>query len=242
MTGDGKYALPAGRLQQPGLRRSDRDPRRGRQILGSYKLRDFLPLEEIGAARRSVSSLWWNENAWFSLIKDDRQSALVTQGGTVRCFDLPTGKIADLNDGERAGIVGLVRVAARVGQEPGPARTRIREIALLGGLRLKDTAPVAKGLFRDKTPTGHASHGELPVAEVYGVQTAAAWLWSECSDAKSSRLSSANTGGELVYEVPVGGNPWKRHVKPDDAFVGAAILPAKGGRREIGRLIGASSW
>lgn len=146
----------------------------GGKVLGSYKLCDFLPVDEIGAARRSVSSLWWNENAWFSLIDDDRRFALVTQGGTVRCFDLPTGKMLDLSDEKRAGIVRLVRADAEKWVQSEKAGDRIRGITLLGGLRLKESETIAKRLFQDKTPTGSVSKGDLPSVEDYGVQTAAA--------------------------------------------------------------------
>src|SRR4051812_26528633 len=36
------------------------------KILGSYELSDFLTQADLQTARRSVSSLWWNENAWIS--------------------------------------------------------------------------------------------------------------------------------------------------------------------------------
>ena len=146
----------------------------GGRINGSYKLSDFLPSEEIHAAVRSVSSLWWNENAWFSLIDDERRFALVTQGGTVRCFDLPTGKMMDLGDEKRAEIVGMVREEAEKWVESEDAGRRIHGITLLGGLRLQDAVPVARKLLQDKTPTGTVSGGEHPVAEIYGVQEAAA--------------------------------------------------------------------
>jgi hypothetical protein len=82
--------------------------------------------------------------------------------------------MVDLSDGERAGIVGLVRKEAKEWVRSRHPVERIRGITLLGGLRLKDAAPIAKGLFRDKTPTGYVSQAGLPAAEIYGVQAAAA--------------------------------------------------------------------
>ena len=38
------------------------------KILGSYELDDFLSEDEILQARHTVSSLWWNQYAWFSFI------------------------------------------------------------------------------------------------------------------------------------------------------------------------------
>ena len=78
------------------------------KILGSYELNDFLSLDEILQAERSVSSIWWNRHAWFSFIEDDSQFALVTQWGTVRSFDLATGKLLDLSEDQRTKIVNLV--------------------------------------------------------------------------------------------------------------------------------------
>lgn len=143
-------------------------------ILGSYRLGDFLPKDEIQQAERTVMSLWWNKHAWFSLIKDQTQFALVTQIGTVRAFDLPTGTLLDLSDGQRAEIVELVSQEAEAWVGSENAGERIRGITLLGGMGLNESIPAAKRLFHDKTRTGSVWRSGKPGAEIYGVQTAAA--------------------------------------------------------------------
>lgn len=143
-------------------------------ILGSYELRDFLPQDEIGQAKRTVSSLWWNEYAWFSFIEDDSQFALVTQVGTVRSFDLSTGKLLDLSDDQRAKIVDLVRQDAEAWLESEKAGNRIRGITLLGGMGVNEAIPTATKLFHDKTKTGSVSRSGRPGVETHGVQKAAA--------------------------------------------------------------------
>jgi HEAT repeat protein len=143
------------------------------QILGSYTLNDFLPVQDMLAAKQSVSSLWWDENAWFSLLHDDRQFALVTQQGTVRCFDLPTGKLLDLNKQQHSEIVGLVKQDAMKWVKSQEPLERIQGITLLGALGLADAVPIAKQLFQDRTPTGNIGSSGKPAAEIYGVQKAA---------------------------------------------------------------------
>ena len=144
------------------------------QILGSYALNDFLPFQDILAATQSVSSLWWHENAWFSLIQDDRRFALVTQQGTVRCFDLPTGKLLDLGKKQHNEIVGLVKQDAMKWVKSQEPQERIHGITLLGALGLADAVPIAKELFEDRTRTGSVGSSGKPKAENYGVQKAAA--------------------------------------------------------------------
>ena len=146
----------------------------GGNILGSYELDGFLPQDEIRSAMHSVSSLWWNANAWFSFINDDREFALATQEGTVRCFDLPTGKLLELSDDKRAKIVDLVRKDAESWAASEKAGERIHGITLLGALRVAGAIPVAKKLFQDKTATGSVSQRDKPSVETYHVQEAAA--------------------------------------------------------------------
>ena len=143
------------------------------RILGSYKLHEFLPPTDISHAERTVSSIWWNENAWFSLINDDRQFALVTQMGTVRCFDLPTGKLLDLSGDEQAAIVALARKDAEAWAEDNEFYLRIRGITLLGAMRIEDAIPIAKTLFHDKTRTGSIGARDKPGAVMHRVQAAA---------------------------------------------------------------------
>ncbi len=144
------------------------------QSLGSYALNDFLPVQDILAATQSVSSLWWDENAWFSLIQDDRRFALVTQQGTVRCFDLPTGKLLDLNKKQHSEIVGLVKQDAMKWVKSQEPQERIHGMTLLGALGLSDAVPIAKKLFEDRASTGSIGSSGKPKAEKHGVQMAAA--------------------------------------------------------------------
>ncbi len=146
----------------------------GGNILGSYELNGFLPRAEIRSAMHTVSSLWWNHNAWFSLINGDREFALATQAGTVCCFDLPSGKLLELGDDKRAGIVDLVRKDAESWAASENTGERIHGITLLGALRVAGAIPVAKKLFQDKTVTGYASRRDKPSAETHSVQEAAA--------------------------------------------------------------------
>jgi HEAT repeat protein len=144
------------------------------KTLGSYELNDFLPQDEIDQAERSVSSLWWNTYAWFSFINDDRQFALVTQVGTVRCFDLPSGQLLDLTADQRAEIVDRVRREAETWVESEVSGERSRGITLLGGMRIEAAIPTAMRLFQDKTRTGSVGRKGKPSAEIYSVQKAAA--------------------------------------------------------------------
>ncbi len=144
------------------------------RILGSYELAEFLPKDEIASAKQTVSSLWWNDNAWFSFLNDEREFALATQEGTVCCFDLASGKLLDLNDDKRAKVADLVRKDAESWLTSGNVSERIQGITLLGALQFKDAIPEAKRLFQDKTPTGAISGSGKPNVEIYGVQKAAA--------------------------------------------------------------------
>ena len=144
------------------------------KILGSYELKDFLSAEDINQAERSVSSIWWNQHAWFSFIEDDSQFALVTQLGTVRSFDLAKGKLLDLSEDQRAKIVDLVRQEAEAWVESQNAGDRIRGITLLGGMGVREAIPTAKRLFYDKTPNGSRWRSGRPSVKIYGVQEAAA--------------------------------------------------------------------
>jgi HEAT repeat protein len=152
----------------------------GGEILGSYELNEFLPQDEIGSAMHTVSSLWWSLHAWFSFINDDREFALATQEGTVRCFDLPSGKLLELSADKRAKIVGLVRKDAEAWTASTNAGERIHGITLLAGLRVAEAIPVAKELFQDKTTTGGSAGGrdasgcDRPSVKVYRFQEAAA--------------------------------------------------------------------
>jgi HEAT repeat protein len=146
----------------------------GGKILGSYELADFLSQDEIRSAKLTVSSLWWSDNAWFSFLNDEQEFALATQEGTVRCFDLASGKLLDLTDDKRAKVVGLVRKDAESWLTSGNVSERIQGITLLGALQFKDAIPEAKRLFQDKTPTGSISGSGNPNVEVYNVQKAAA--------------------------------------------------------------------
>ena len=144
------------------------------KILGSYELDEFLSFDEILQAERSVSSIWWNRNAWFSFIEDDSQFALVTQWGTVRSFDLATGKLLDLSEEQRTKIFDVVRHKPEAWIESEKASDRIRGIRMLGGTGLKEVIPIAKRLFQDKTPTDSVKRSDGTIAEIYGVQLEAA--------------------------------------------------------------------
>ena len=144
------------------------------KILGSYELDEFLSFDEILQAERSVSSIWWNRNAWFSFIEDDSQFALVTQWGTVRSFDLATGKLLDLSEEQRTKIFDAVRHKPEAWIESEKASDRIRGIRMLGGTGLKEVIPIAKRLFQDKTPTDSVKRSDGTIAEIYGVQLEAA--------------------------------------------------------------------
>ena len=177
----------------------------GGTILGSYELQDFLPQDEIRQSKHTVSSLWWNEHAWFSFIDDDKQFALVTQVGTVRSFDLSTGKLLDLTEDQRAKIVDLVRCEAKALVESEKAGDRIRGITLLGGIGVKESIPVAQKLFQDMTRTGSVGRSGRPGVETHGVQKAAALALTRLMGADAipiieKELSRANwyTKGELL--------------------------------------------
>ncbi len=142
-------------------------------ILGSYQLQEFLPLGEIRRAEHTVSSIWWSEHAWFSLIHDDRRFALVTQMGTVRCFDLPTGKLLDPSDDKRGEIVDLVRTDAEAWLKSEDFNFRIRGVTLLGAMRIKERTSSIEVLFHDRTPTGSVATKGKPGAVLHNVQTAA---------------------------------------------------------------------
>jgi HEAT repeat protein len=144
------------------------------ETLGSYELADFLPQDEIRIAEKTVSSICWNNSAWFGFTNWDREFALVTEMGTVRCFDLPTGKLLDLSDRKRAEIVGVVRRDAERWIENGKPYDCSRGITLLGALRITEAVPAAKKLFHKKTPTGSISRSGRPKATIYGPQAAAA--------------------------------------------------------------------
>ena len=178
------------------------------KILGSYELDDFLSSEEIMQADHSVSSIWWNQHAWFSFIEDDSQFALVTQLGTIRSFDLSTGKLLDLSDDQRAQIVELVSQEAEAWVESEKDSERIRGITLLGGMGAREAIPTAKRLFHDKTRTGSVGLSGRPSAEIYGVQNAGSTgLDSIDGSGCDSNHRGGFTQGELAYEGRVAGRP-----------------------------------
>jgi hypothetical protein len=167
------------------------------EILGSYELRHLLPQEEIRSAIHTVSSICWNDNAWFSFINDDQQFALVTQHGTVCCFDMPTGKMLDLSDEEHAKIVDLVRREAEAWVESEAVASRVQGITLLGALGFKEAVPVAMKLFQDRTVTGSVGRSVRPRATTHHVQKAAALalvrlLGAEAIPIIERELSEAN--------------------------------------------------
>jgi HEAT repeat protein len=174
VTNDGKYVVLRDLYQNLGRRKVIVILGDGGKILGSYELDGFLPQDEIRSAMQTVSSLWWNSNAWFSFINDDREFALATQNGTVRCFDLPSGKLLDLSDDKRAMIVDLVRKDAESWTAGGSPGQRIHGITLLAALRVPGAIPVAKKLFQDKTSSGYTMQRGKPNAELHAVQEAAA--------------------------------------------------------------------
>lgn len=179
VTNDGKYVVLRDTYHNIGLGKVIVILGEGGKVLGSYELGDLLPQDEILRARRTVSSLWWTDNAWFSFLENQRQFALITQNGTLRCFDLPTGKLLELTADQRATIVATMLPQLNAWIESEKPSLRIRAIRLLGGLGTEDAIPTVKRLFHDLTPTDSIDHSDRPNAQIFGVQKAAALALTE---------------------------------------------------------------
>ena len=174
VTNDGKYVVLRDKYHNLGHGKVIVILGEDGNVLGSYALENFLTLDEILEAKRSVSSIWWNDGAWFSFVEDDSQFALVTSSGTLRSFDLATGKLLDLTEAQRAKIAAPVRQKAEALVNSDQALERAYGITLLGGMELTAAIPTAKRLFHDKTPTGPAIRRGRPEVVTYAVQRAAA--------------------------------------------------------------------
>ncbi len=157
----------------------------GGKILGSYRLDEFLPQAEILRAERTVSSLWWNVGAKFFFLEDDRQFALITRFGTVRCFDLATGKLLDLHEVPWEKIADVVRPQANAWIESENSQKKICGIRLMEGIGLNSAIPLLERLFHDKSPTGTAQYDERPRVDSYGVQLASAQALTKLISARA---------------------------------------------------------
>lgn len=119
------------------------------KVLGSYELNEFLSEDEILRAPRSVSSLWWSERAWISLVDSDRKFAIVTRLGTVCCFDLATGKLLELGDDRMVETLAYLRQRATQWQKSDDMSVRIRGLLCKASMGDVDVLRTAKDLLGD---------------------------------------------------------------------------------------------
>jgi HEAT repeat protein len=174
LTDDGKYVVLRDMYHSLGYGKVIVILRTDGQVLGSYALHELLPQDEIREFIHTVSSIWWSGDVWFSFINENRQFAFVTPSGTLRCFDLSTGKLLDLGKNEWAETVDLMRKKANAWVESESPYDRIRGISLLAELGVVEAIPKARKLFRDKECTNVTWGNGPPVFDICGVQEAAA--------------------------------------------------------------------
>lgn len=144
------------------------------KVLGSYQLSDLLSPNEIRDTPHSVSSIWWSRGARFSLLDSDRTFAFITQQGTLRCFDLPTGSLLDPDQNERQRIVDELFPELDAWLESDDPSQRVRGMTLLGGLKTERAIATAQRLLHDRTPTKKIKQDNEGETDLYGVQAAAA--------------------------------------------------------------------
>lgn len=113
---------------------------RGEEIR-SYELEDFLTRDEICRFTISISSVWWSHPGWFRLRAGDRQFALITAGGSIRCFDVATGARLELDERLRSEILAEAVPELREQLDEGDPRQRAGAATLLGFVATRDCVP-----------------------------------------------------------------------------------------------------
>ncbi|MEW6250071.1 MAG: hypothetical protein AB1716_05450 [Planctomycetota bacterium] len=158
------------------------------EVLRGYELRDFLTDYEVLYTKTTVSSRWWSEPGWFALRDMDRQFALVTAHGTIRCFDTRTGEQKTVDDALKSQIVKEATASARQWLSDSEPHLRESGAKLLGVLGAHDAIPALTAAFRDETVTGTGTVGSSGSGPIHGVKLAAAEALLRLSGAEALEL------------------------------------------------------
>lgn len=143
------------------------------QVVSSYELDDFLTDHEILHTHTSISSTWWSEPGWFSLRARDRQFALVTSKGTLRCFETATGAPVDLSDELRDAIVAEAMAdALPLLHDADPSR-RVLGANLMGALGTSQAVSALEEVLR-VGPAAESGGPDTKPWEVESVKVAVA--------------------------------------------------------------------
>ena len=144
-------------------------------VIRGYELKDILTDHEIMRAKHTVSSIWWSEPGWFSLMDGDRQFAFITQQKTIRGYDVRTGKRVRTDQKLRSRLLAAATAdMMRLLSDPRP-RTREYGATMLGALGARQSIPALKQLLPDWSVTATAGRGVWGKPYQFrGVQIAAA--------------------------------------------------------------------
>lgn len=129
------------------------------ELLRAFELADLLTEDQISSCTQTISSLWWSEPGWFSLINGDRHFAFATHFGEVQCFDVNNGRRVTL-DAKR-----LAEIRARALRDILPclkskdSTEKKYAATLCGALKATEAIPELKNLLRDNTPTSGIYRG-----------------------------------------------------------------------------------
>ena len=168
------------------------------EVIRAYELSDFLTDDEILRTKMTVSSRWWSDPGWFALRDGDRQFALVSSKGTIRCFDITTGAPITLDESLKAQITSEACADnERLLSDPEP-RQRALGAELLGLLGAIDRVPALTKLLQDENVTYWSGSGSK-MEPMCGVKLAAAEALVRLIGAQAlplieSELEKANDG------------------------------------------------
>jgi HEAT repeat protein len=129
------------------------------KLLNAFTLNDLLTEAEILYAPLSISSRWWSSNALFFFQHQQTQFAFVTHEGTLRVFELATGRrVAPTPAVELETRSEAIRLARRDLAEADPRRRAAgaRQIGVLGD---RESIERLKQLLNDQTVTSRVVQG-----------------------------------------------------------------------------------
>lgn len=125
-------------------------------VLASYTLEDIITDAEILDAPSTISSVWWSSGGLFFFPAQQTQFAFVTAQGTIRCFDLASGRMLALGPQLKAQVRGEAIQKSRDLLCSDDAGERIHGAAVAAALGDKESIPALKRLLDD--PTAESVH------------------------------------------------------------------------------------
>jgi HEAT repeat protein len=143
------------------------------EVNASYRLEEILPRHEVRTYLTYMDGEPWADHGVFFFRRRETQFAFATRQGTLRVFDLASGKCLPLTRALQRKVRSEALSFARKWLTSRRAVSRESGAVMVGALGDRESVPALKRLLRDRSVLGTVGVGDRPPEDRYGVRLAA---------------------------------------------------------------------